>query len=129
MDKSNKVREHWYIIFRKTELKHWIFKWMDPCFQHCYAVKETPGGHFWIIVNSLNCHTDVHIESKLDYPDIRSLEPNSVILSIRAIITPENYRHTFCIFNCVEVCKSVLGIRSFWCWTPYQLYKELTHGQ
>ena len=125
MDDSPPITEHWYIIFKGTDLKHWVFKYLQPNFKHCYAVKESAGGQFWIIMDNKSCHTDVRIEAKLDYPHIRLLAPDSVILSIRAIINPENYRHTLCIFNCVEVCKSVLGIRDFWLWTPYQLYKRL----
>lgn len=125
---TNTVQK-WYIIFRKTDLKHWVFKLLDPEFQHCYAVKESPGGEFWIILDSKNCYTDVRLESKINYPHIRSLDPDSVILSIRAIIEPNNYRYTLCVFNCVELCKSVLGIRAFWCWTPRQLYKRLVSWQ
>ena len=121
--------QRWYIIFRKTTLKHWVFRWLDPEMQHVYAVKESPGGEFWIILDSKNCYTDVRIESKIHYPHIRTLEPDSVILSIKAIIEPNNYRYTLCVFNCVELCKSVLGIRAFWCWTPRQLYKRLISCQ
>ena len=128
MDTTGSTTQRWYIIFKRTSLKHWIFRWLQSEFQHCYAVKESPGGEFWIIVDAKNSCTDVRIESRIDYPHIRCLEPDSVILSIKAIIDPNNYRHTLCVFNCVEVCKSVLGIRSFWCWTPYQLYKRLHHG-
>ena len=128
MDVSTKHIEHWYVIFRPTTLKHWIFRWLNPHFQHCYAVKESPGGEFWIVVDAKNSFTQVRMLSKMDYPHIRLLEPDSVILSIRAIINPDNYRYTLCLFNCVEVVKSVLGIRAFWCFTPYQLYKRLHHG-
>jgi hypothetical protein len=125
MDNSNQKIEKYYVIFKRTGLKHWIFNWMDKEMQHCYAVKESAGGEFWIIIDSRNSFTDVRIESKINYPHIRCLEPNSVILSIKAIINPDNYRHTLCIFNCVEQVKALLGIRAFWCWTPYQLYKRL----
>ena len=128
MDDTERHEQHWYIIFKPTILKHWVFGWLEPHFQHCYAVKESPGGEFWIIVNSKNCYTDVSLESKIDYPHIRTLEPDGVILSIKAIIRPEKYRHTLCVYNCVEVCKGVLGIRSFWTWTPYQLYRRLCNG-
>ena len=121
--------QKWYIIFRKTTLKHWVFRWLDPEMQHVYAVKESPGGEFWIVVDAKNSVTEVNLLSKIDYPHIRCLEPDSVILSIKAIIDPESYRYTFCVFNCVEVVKSLLGIRSFWVWTPFQLYKRLaSHG-
>ena len=126
MDENTNCVEHWHIIFKRSQLKHWIFKWIDPEFQHCYAVKESPGGEFWLILDSKCCNMDVRIESKVNYPHIRCLEPDSVILSIRAIIDPLHYRYSFGMFNCVEVCKSVLGIQAFWCWTPYQLYKRLS---
>ena len=126
MDKGDTVYEYWHIIFKPSQVKHWIMRWLSPEFQHCYAVKESAGGQFWIIVDSKNCYTDIRLESKLDYPHIRLLEPNSVILSIKAIMHPDRNRHTLCIFNCVEVCKSVIGVRAFWCWTPYQLNKRLT---
>jgi hypothetical protein len=125
MDDTPKTTEHYYIIFRGSEYKHWLMKYLQPGFQHCYAVKESPGGEFWIVINNTAVHTDVQLVSKVDYPHIRLLAPNSVILSIRAIIRPESYRHMFCVYNCVEVCKSLLGIKAFWCWTPYQLYKRL----
>ena len=128
MDQSTKHIEQWHVIFTKTTLKHWIFRWLDSEINHVYAVKESPGGEFWIIVNAKNCHTDITLESKMDYPHIRLLAPDSVILSIRAIIRPENYRYTLCVFNCVEVVKSLLGIKAFWCWTPQQLYTRLHHG-
>ena len=128
MDDSDTHIEHWHIIFKPTTLKHWIFKWLDPHFQHCYAVKSSEGDQFWLIIDPKNCSTEVRLESKADYPHIRCLEPDSVILSIKAIIQPENYRHTLGIHSCVDVCKSVLGIKAFWCWTPYQLYKRLCHG-
>jgi hypothetical protein len=129
VDKSDKIIEKWHICFRRSEYKHWVMRWLDPHFQHCYAVKESPGGEFWMIVNSTAAHMDVQLKSKIDYPHIRLLAPECVILTIQAIIRPDNNRHPFCIFNCVEVCKAVLGINDFWCWTPYQLYKRLKDGR
>ena len=126
MDTGLKAVEDWYIIFVESDLDHWLIKRLQPYFQHCYAVKESPGGEFWIIVDSKHCYTDVRIESKINYPHIRALAPDGVILKVRAIIRPEN-RWTLNVFNCVEVCKSLLGIRAFWLWTPYQLYRRLSN--
>ncbi len=128
MDTTDKHIVNWYVIFRKTSLKHWVFKWLDSEIQHCYAVKESPGGEFWLKVDAKNSLTEVELLSKVDYPHIRCIAPDSVILSVRAKIDVESYRYTFCVFNCVEVVKSLLGIRAFWCWTPHQLYKRLCHG-
>jgi hypothetical protein len=93
-----------------------------------FAVKESPGGEFWMVVDGKNSCTEVTLLSKIDYPHVRLIEPDSIVLSVNAVINPEQYRHTLCIFNCVELVKSLLGIRDFWCWTPYQLYKRLSHG-
>ena len=129
MDKSDKLAEQWYVLFKRSELKHWIFKWLDSEISHVYAVKESPGGEFWIVVNGLNSHLQVDLHSKLDYPHIRLLCPDSVILSIKAIIQPDSYRQSLCLCSCVDVVKSALGIKDFWCWTPRQLYTRLTSGQ
>jgi len=124
VNEGNSIIEYWYIIFVPSALDHWLMRYLQPNFQHCYAVKESPGGEFWIIADSKNSYTDIRLESKINHPHIRSIEPDGVILAVRAIIRPRN-RYTLCVFNCVEVCKSVLGIRDFWLWTPWQLYKRL----
>ena len=54
MDESQKTTVDYYVIFRKTVLKHWIFSLLDKEIQHCYAVKESEGGHFWIIIDPEN---------------------------------------------------------------------------
>lgn len=127
MDKAFAHVEKWHIIFTHSTLDHWLMPRLRPNFQHCYAVKESLGKEFWIIADSKNCYTDIRIESKLNYPHIRCLEPDGIILTVEAIIRPKN-RYTICVFNCVELCKSLLGIRAFWLWTPYQLYKRLSDG-
>ena len=128
MDVSNAVVHHWYVIFRKTKLDHWVFRWLDREFHHVFAVKESPGGEFWMVVDGKNSCTEVTLLSKIDYPHVRLIEPDSIVLSVNAVINPEQYRHTLCVFTCVELVKSLLGIRDFWCWTPYQLYKRLSRA-
>jgi len=125
MDQSEGIYTEWYMVFTSSALDHWLINRLDPYFQHCYAVKESPGGQFWIIIDSRNAYTEVRMESKLDYPHIRVLCPDCTILPVRAKINPKQNRHTFCVINCVEICKSLLGIRSFWTWTPKDLYRYL----
>ena len=135
MDKSGKLITEWTLVFTGSKLKHWLIDRLQPGFQHCYAVKDSPGGEFWMILDSKNSFMDVELVSKLDYPALRVLcnerNPDCVILPIRAKIDPDRNRWTFCVINCVEICKSVLGIRDMWLWTPYQLYKHLRgyHGE
>lgn len=116
----------WFIIFTKSELKYWLMDKLEPNFQHCYAMKKSDGGQFWMIVNPMRSHTQVLLESVDEYPHPRLYTgEESVIVPIRANIDPMLNRHTLCVFNCVEVLKSLLGIKDFWLWTPYQLYKRL----
>lgn len=120
--------EDWYIFFTSSRLRHWLIPLLDPYFQHCYAVKESKGGQFWIKVDYQYSHTNVELLTKADYPHIRAIDKSAVILTVRAKIKPKKGRHTLNVFNCVEQVKSLLGIRAFWVWTPYQLYRRLTNG-
>ena len=129
MDMGCNLVKNVYVVFRKSSLDHWIYNWLDPYFQHCYTVEESEGGHFWIIVDSKLPHLDVSIVAKELYPTVRDIEPDGVILLRKAIIRPDANRYTLSLSTCVETTKAVLGIRSFWCWTPYQLYKRLSHGK
>jgi len=94
-------------------------------FQHVYAIKQSPGGAFWIVIDPKASHTDVNILPVDQYPHIRLLvKDDDVVVTVKAEIK-EKDRHTLCIINCVEIVKSLLGIRNFWMWTPRQLYNYL----
>ena len=112
-----------YVIFTKTKLNHWIFRLLDPYFQHCYIVQQDYG--LWIILNSTNSITTVRTELVDDYPHIRTLCPGSVILPVTAKVHENNYKWHLGINSCVDVCKGFLGIKNWLIWTPYQLYNYL----
>lgn len=116
-----------FVIFTGSQMNHWLIKRLMPMFQHCYTMQKTPGGAFWIIVNPKSAFTSVTIETVDDYPHPRLYSGReSVILPVRTVVKEMQPRHTLCIFNCVEVVKSLLGIRDFWLLTPRQLYKRLS---
>ena len=125
MDPNDPLREKWFIVFRGSKLNHWLMPYLQPHFQHCYAVKESPGKEFWMIVDGKSSCTEVRLESKRHYPHIRLLCPDCIILPIKAKINPDKNRWSLCVFNCVEQVKALLGIKAFWLWTPYQLYRYL----
>ena len=128
MDRTITKVEDYYIVFTDSTHDHWLLKRLRRSFQHVFAVKKSPGEKFWIIVNPLVAYTVVETVPVAHYPDIWALvDPNAVIVPVLAEIK-EKERHTVCVFNCVEVVKSLLGIRDFWLWTPYQLYKHLKKG-
>lgn len=126
MDKTQKETVEWFVIFNESQLDHWLLKRLPKKFQHCYAMKKSDGGQFWVVVNPMSSHTSVTMELVDDYPHPRLYAGiDSVIVPIRVTVVTDRYRHTLCVFNCVEVVKSLLGICDFWLWTPHQLYKRL----
>ena len=126
MQKGNKTAVDYYIVFTESDLKHWIMKWLHPGIQHVYAIKKSIGGHFWIVINPLNSYTDVNLYSVDEYPHARCIVGDeAVLLPVKSFVDLQKPRYTLCVFNCVEVVKSLLGIRKPWVFTPFQLYKYL----
>lgn len=113
----------YYIIFTGSNMNHWIMKWLDPYFKHCYAVKKSPGGKFWIEINPKRGFTDVEIHSTEQYPTIRDLCKDAVIIETKQRVKHTHWRVWH--LNCVEFVKTLLGIDNYWVWTPKQLYNHL----
>lgn len=128
METSKKTTVDWFIIFTQSRCKMWLMKFLKKNFSHVYAAKKSPGGQFWIIVNPLLPFLSCELLLVDQYPHPRLfVENGAVILPVKAYIKNEA-RWAFCVFNCVEVVKALLGIKSFWVFTPWQLYKYLTKG-
>jgi len=126
MDLGNKEIIECFVIFTKSRSKHWLFKFIDSEIQHVYIMKKSEGGQFWTIINPLFSHTRIETVLVDDFIHPRCYTgDNAVIVPIKSIVDTEQQKWSFCIFNCVEVVKSFLGIKNFFILTPYQLYKRL----
>ncbi len=124
MDKADIGKVKCFVVFTRSKVKHWVFRFIDPEIQHVYVMIKSDGGQFWTIINPLCSHT--HIETVLvdDYPHPRCYTGDyAVIVPIVADIDLSQRRWSICVFSCVEVVKSLLGIKSFRTLTPYQLYR------
>jgi hypothetical protein len=125
LDKGLKNIQEYYIIFTASKHNNWMVRMLTAPYQHVYAIKKSRGKQFWIVINPLSPFTDVNIYPVTEYPHVRMLiESNDKVVKVKANIENKE-RWTLCIINCVEVVKSLLGIRSFWTFTPKQLYKYL----
>ena len=118
-------RKYW-VIFHKSNSKHWIYKYLDSFFQHVLVVSKSEGGYFWIELNPRggNIHTNIYPANK----PIRYYYNDSVIIETWS----KAYNHPqfrFWHINCVEIVKKVLGIKDLFVLTPYQLYKKITGGK
>ena len=123
MNETRKVTEEWYVVFTGSTLRHWLMRFLHPDFRHVKMVKEDQG--IWIIVDSCNSYTKISTELVEDYPYIRLLCPNSVILPVRVNIDADKYQWHLGINSCVDIAKGIMGIRNIAICTPYQLYKYL----
>ncbi|MEZ5933321.1 MAG: hypothetical protein R3F54_15490 [Alphaproteobacteria bacterium] len=99
--------------------------WLKQGFKHCFVAQRVGGG--WIICDSLKNQIEL---SQIDLPPDFSLSAfyrdmgHTVLAgqghSIRqsTMITPE-------FLTCVSVVKRIIGVRSFWTFTPWQLFCRL----
>lgn len=116
---DNQHQKH-YLVFTDSKLKG--LKWLKEGFRHC-AVVRNEYGRLWTVIQDGYNRMSVTTYLVEDYPDpLMLFEGKSTIIPVE-IQTKDRYRGTLCLFNCVEVCKAVLGIRKTFIFTPYQLYR------
>lgn len=102
-------------------------RWVHPNYRHVYAMRKE--GDYWIIVNPYRSYTGIELKPAYLYPDIRQIvRPLDEVMLVTVDNLGDDYRGHLCWFTCVEVVKSLLGIKAFWCFTPYQLYKRLNNA-
>lgn len=130
MISSDDKGDLWHIVFTKSNYKYWIFRWIHPDYQHCYAVKSSPGDQYWIVVDGKHSHTAAEIYPKELAPTVKDLvEDYTNIITIRVSYDILKPVHQLSVLSCVDVVKGLLGIRAFWCWTPKQLFTRLQNEQ
>lgn len=117
--------EEWTLCFKDPDKHHWVQRFLMKGFRHCYAFKLSPGGQFYVIIDPARSHTHVHLAPAND-EIFTQLTKNVKFVTIINTIDLNTDRSTFCRFNCVEVIKSLIGLKSFWTFTPYQLHKRVS---
>lgn len=119
--------QQFVVCFRNATRKHWVQRFLKDGFQHCFAIKTSPGGKFLIIVDPIISYTSIDLLPNTP-ENVERLTESSTCVNVFATIDLKKNRGHICRINCVEIVKSLLGIKSFWTWTPYQLYKVLKNG-
>jgi len=128
MYSSKEVPREWYLIFAKAKYSHWIFRLLHKEISHVYAVKDL-NDYQWLVVQPRANLTDTEILLKCEHPHITCISgPEDKIIKVSVLSQPEN-RGLPCWFNCTEQVKALIGVKSFWTFTPYQLYKGLIRGR
>lgn len=118
----------WNVVFLKTNKPHWLLNWLGDI-SHCYAYAKSPGGSYYIVINSSWSNLTVTMLMAEDFPDMKAYTgDNSVIISYTRKAEEKKYNiqySFFGIFTCVSVCKRLLGIHKRWIITPKQLMRYL----
>jgi len=125
---SVEVVEEWHVCFKDVDEKHWVQLVLEKGFSHCYAFKESPGGQFIMLVEPMRSHLDIDLLPNNEESLAKIMDCNKVVTVVVTYDLTKDRGH-ICRFNCVEVVKSLIGIDSFWTWTPHQLYKRLLKCQ
>ena len=128
MSLDNQIIEEWYVCFKDVPNKHWVQRFLNKGFRHCYAFKESPGGKFIILVEPMRSHLDIDIVP-LNKENFTKMTDCNKFVKVIVQYDLNKDRGHFCRFSCVEVVKSLIGVKSFWTFTPYQLYKRLLKCQ
>ena len=130
MEKGGPLTETWHVVFTKSSLKHWLIERLKPDFAHCYAMKSSRGGQYWLVVDGKRSHLEVQLEPKELYPTVRSFAgEDATIVTINVTRKPSLPNHWLSVITCTDIVKRCLGITDWHCWTPYQLYKRMIGGR
>ena len=125
-DKTGKT--YWYVIFTQAKFDHWIWRIMSKDVGHVYAVQDI-NEYQWLVVQPRVNVTEIKILNKYDYPVIGMIAGNDDKILRVEVNLRVNLRGGLNWFNCVEQVKALLGIKSFFTFTPLQLYNGLKAGR
>lgn len=110
-----------WVVFCNCENIWWL-RWLKKGFRHCFIVMGD--GENWLSIEATLTRT--YIKRTNDSAYLERLKAQNLTL-IRSKIyknTPSSDLN-FGFFSCVELTKSILGIRQISLQTPYSLYKFL----
>lgn len=127
----------WYVIFEHGDMPWKLSKLLKPGFRHVWAVRWD--GFNWIRFNPRLGGTDIEVLAFGPKDNIQNVVKDtdcSVIIHVNIRRDNSKIRNPYpTLCTCVEQMKALLGIggiRTWWIYRPYQLYKCLIkehHGQ
>lgn len=102
----------------------WWQRLMKPGFRHCGVLIEVGGN--WIVLEPLAACLEVRVLPGASPSSLIRMLRRRHLVAIETAVVPIVGSVLFPgPFTCVEAVKRVLGIRTFWVQTPWQLYKKI----
>lgn len=99
-------------------------KWLKKGFRHCFAYQQTDEG--WVLCDPLSAGLMLRSAPALPLRTLLSATAATGVSAVAIQSTYEGRRMPYARpITCVEICKRLAGCRTFWLFTPYQLFREL----
>ena len=119
-------RPIWYICFDEGA-PHWWDRFLKLKWTHCYALKWD--GYNWMKFDPTLSHFVIDILPDCHESPVPSDAHTIVKVVCEASVIRYRTPWLLCPQTCVEAIKGILGIRRFWLFTPWQLYRYLDRTQ
>lgn len=123
IDTAGKWPVDWWLVYSDMDDQtHWQSRVFRRGFQHVKAVRRD--GRIWVGVFSTFSFVDVQVIRSDETP--WQMFPGATIQHVVSMRRAEYAMGKFHVgpLTCVDVVKSLLGIRSWWVRTPWQLYQH-----
>lgn len=110
------------VIFHDQGAGFWPRLFGRPGFRHCFVALND--GRAWTVIDPGSRGTRVFAEVGAGY-DLAGFYRGQGYTVMETVVTPSAAPYPVWFFTCVEAVKRTLGVRGWWLWTPYQLYRRL----
>lgn len=123
---SDQIDDEIFIVFVHHTECIWL-KWLKTGFRHCFTVMHRDDN--WITCNSLNDCMEINIVDlphDFDLPQFYADQGHTVLAGAK-FRRKKIHRLLAEFLTCVTVTKRLLGLRSMWIWTPWQLFRFLNN--
>lgn len=111
------------VVFHDKGAGFWPRLFGRPGFRHCFVALND--GRAWTVIDpgSRGTRISAAVAGGHDLPGFYRRQGFTVL---EAQVSESAGAYPVWFFTCVEAVKRVLGIRGWWLWTPYQLYRRLS---
>ena len=127
-DNDDKVIRVWYIVLCESKARHWAINWMTN--GHCYAVRKSPAGTMWSVVDPTTSIVEVSV-----YPVAVMANPQDyseyATKVIRCVVDPQvdgKFKVRFGLLTCVTIMKALLSLSGWRIVSPDQLGDHLINS-
>ena len=116
------------IVFVNHTECHWL-TWLQPGFRHCVVALRF--GDRWVVCDSLKNSIEFYVfdlPHKFDLASFYTMKGHIVLAGTR-LRQPDVRRLALDPLTCVAIAKRMIGFRSIWVQTPWQLFRALLKAQ